>query len=123
MPSGSGVRVERLDCRVSTFVPAHAVAPGVPSRVGLLDGSTARRGCRAHRRRGRWTDPLIGEGLSMAMRDARMVSEVLVGATGPSMRSSPIAVERRERSRRLRLGGQVITELRCTFTPEGSSSS
>ena len=26
-----------------------------------------------------WTDPLIGEGLSMAMRDARMVSEVLLG--------------------------------------------
>ena len=66
-----------------------------------------------------WTDPLIGEGLSMAMRDARMVSEVLLGSDWSVGAFEPYCVERRERSRRLRLGGQVITELRCTFTPEG----
>jgi len=66
-----------------------------------------------------WTDPIIGEGLSMAMRDARMVAEVLLADDWSVDAFEPYAVERAERSRRLRISGRVITELRCTFGPEG----
>jgi 2-polyprenyl-6-methoxyphenol hydroxylase-like FAD-dependent oxidoreductase len=67
-----------------------------------------------------YNDPIIGEGLSIALRDARLVAEVL----GSEAEWSPeafagYAAERRERMRRLRLCAQVATELRCTFSAAG----
>jgi 2-polyprenyl-6-methoxyphenol hydroxylase-like FAD-dependent oxidoreductase len=65
-----------------------------------------------------WNDPIIGQGLSIAMRDARIVADVLLA--GPDWSSSafaPYAEERAERMRRLRLSAQLTTELRATFTP------
>jgi 2-polyprenyl-6-methoxyphenol hydroxylase-like FAD-dependent oxidoreductase len=66
-----------------------------------------------------WTDPIIGEGLSVAMRDARMVSEVLLGEDWSPSAFTPYVEERAERCRRLRIGAHLMTETRCTFTPEG----
>src|SRR5205085_7115238 len=65
-------------------------------------------------------DPIIGQGLSLALCDARAVAEAL-GASddwGPSTLAL-YAAERRERHRRLRLSASVMTELKCAFTPEG----
>jgi len=66
-----------------------------------------------------WNDPIIGQGLSIAMRDARLVSELLLapGAWSKDM-LEPYAIERTERLRRLRLCAQVATVMRCAFTPE-----
>lgn len=67
-----------------------------------------------------WSDPIIGEGLSVALRDARSISDVLLATDDWSVAAfEPYALERAERMRRLRLAAYVITELRCTFTPEG----
>ena len=66
-----------------------------------------------------WTDPIIGEGLSIAMRDARSVADVLLGDDWSPAAFEPYAVERAERMRRLRMGAAMTTEIRCTFTPEG----
>lgn len=67
-----------------------------------------------------WSDPIIGEGLSVAMRDARSVADVLLASDDWSVAAfEAYAVERAERMRRLRLAAHVTTELRCTFTPHG----
>jgi 2-polyprenyl-6-methoxyphenol hydroxylase-like FAD-dependent oxidoreductase len=66
-----------------------------------------------------WSDPIIGQGLGVAMRDARMVSDVLLADNWSIDAFQPYAAERAERMRRLRVSGNVVTELRCTFTPAG----
>ncbi len=69
-----------------------------------------------------WNDPVIGQGLSIAMRDARIVSEILEAGSDWSARAfAPYAEERRERMRRLRLSAQLTTDLRCTFGPEAAA--
>ncbi len=67
-----------------------------------------------------WSDPVIGQGLSVAMRDARMVSDVLLEADDWSPNAfEGYVTERAERMARLKVAGYVNTEIRCTFTPEG----
>ena len=67
-----------------------------------------------------WSDPIIGEGLSVALRDARSVVDVLLASDDWSVAAfGPYAAERAERMRRLRVTGHVSTEIRATFTPEG----
>jgi 2-polyprenyl-6-methoxyphenol hydroxylase-like FAD-dependent oxidoreductase len=70
-----------------------------------------------------WNDPIIGQGLSIALRDARMVSELLLGERGAWSKATftPYASERKERMRRLRICAQVATDMRCTFTPAGAT--
>lgn len=68
-----------------------------------------------------WSDPMIGQGLSVAMRDARTVAEVLLGDDWSTTAFEPYAQERAERMRRLRLVVHVVTALRATFTPAGAS--
>jgi 2-polyprenyl-6-methoxyphenol hydroxylase-like FAD-dependent oxidoreductase len=68
-----------------------------------------------------WNDPIIGQGLSIAMRDVRIVAEILLaGSKWSSAAFAPYAEERSERMRRLRLSAQLITDLRATFTPEAA---
>jgi menaquinone-9 beta-reductase len=56
-----------------------------------------------------YNDPIIGEGLSIAMRDARSVRDlVLAGARAPQD-FRPYGEEREERMRRLRLVADVIS--------------
>ena len=69
-----------------------------------------------------WNDPVIGQGVSIALRDARMVSEVVLGS--PSWSTSAFAgyaEERAERMRRLRLAARVVTLLRVAFGAEAAA--
>lgn len=69
-----------------------------------------------------WNDPIIGQGVSIALRDARMVSEMLLGS--PSWSASAFAgygEERAERMRRLRLAAHVVTLLRGSFGREAAA--
>jgi 2-polyprenyl-6-methoxyphenol hydroxylase-like FAD-dependent oxidoreductase len=65
-------------------------------------------------------DPIIGQGLSIALRDARLVSEILRDAktTGREPDFRPYVEERAERMRRLRITAQVVTTLRVEFGSE-----
>ena len=65
-----------------------------------------------------YSDPLIGEGLSVAMRDVRWVSEVLRGGDdwSPGVFAEYVE-ERAERMRRLRFCADVITTLGAEFIP------
>jgi 2-polyprenyl-6-methoxyphenol hydroxylase-like FAD-dependent oxidoreductase len=65
-----------------------------------------------------WSDPLIGQGLSIAMRDVRLVREAL--ASGDEW--SPVAFkqyidERAERMRRLRYTARIVTRANCDSAP------
>jgi len=67
-----------------------------------------------------WSDPIIGEGLSVALRDARSVADVLRSTDDWSTEAfEPYVTERAERMRRLRTVAHVTTTNRCTFTDEG----
>jgi 2-polyprenyl-6-methoxyphenol hydroxylase-like FAD-dependent oxidoreductase len=67
-----------------------------------------------------WNDPIMGEGLSVAMRDARSVAEVLLESDDWSVDAfEAYGTERGERMRRLKTMAHVLTEMRCTFTDAG----
>jgi 2-polyprenyl-6-methoxyphenol hydroxylase-like FAD-dependent oxidoreductase len=65
-------------------------------------------------------DPIIGQGLSIALRDVRLVSEILgeAKAAGREPDFRPYVEERAERMRRLRITAQVATTLRVEFGSE-----
>ncbi len=64
-------------------------------------------------------DPTIGQGLSIAFRDARLVTETLMGDKNWTVETFvPYVEERRERMRRLRFAGQQTSILRAEFTEE-----
>jgi 2-polyprenyl-6-methoxyphenol hydroxylase-like FAD-dependent oxidoreductase len=64
-------------------------------------------------------DPTIGQGLSIAMRDARMVAEILSGSPDWDQELfEPYVAERHERMRRLRHFAHVTAVLRCEFDEE-----
>ena len=66
-----------------------------------------------------WNDPIIGQGLSIALRDARILRDILLASDEPPTRDAliPYAQERKERMRRLRFSARVATDVRCTFAP------
>ena len=64
-----------------------------------------------------WSDPTNGQGLSVAMRDVRILTEIL--SSDPARDLRPYAEERRERMRRLRIALEVTVALRCDFTERG----
>ncbi len=67
-----------------------------------------------------WNDPIIGQGLSISLRDVRIVTDIL--RAGPDWSAAAMAGygrERRERMRRLRVAAEVMTDLAATFTPAG----
>jgi 2-polyprenyl-6-methoxyphenol hydroxylase-like FAD-dependent oxidoreductase len=67
-------------------------------------------------------DPTIGQGLSITLRDVRLVSEVLLGGGDWSVSAfSPYVEERRERMRRLRFAGRLVSALNAEFTEEARS--
>lgn len=69
-----------------------------------------------------WNDPIIGQGLALALRDARAVVDVVRAGRDRSVDAfAPYVEERRERMRRLRVAAAVRTALVATFTPEGRS--
>ena len=65
-----------------------------------------------------YNDPIIGQGLSITLRDARIVGEILIGSDAWSAGCfEPYAVERRERLRRLRASAVFATSLNARFEP------
>lgn len=67
-----------------------------------------------------WNDPLIGQGLTIAVRDVRLVAEALLGtAHWTPAAFADYATERSERMRRLCATAEAVTRLRCDFTPLG----
>jgi 2-polyprenyl-6-methoxyphenol hydroxylase-like FAD-dependent oxidoreductase len=69
-----------------------------------------------------WNDPIIGQGLSIALRDVRMVADVVRAGPDRSVTAfTPYVQERQERMRRLRLAAKIQTALVATFTPSGAA--
>ena len=69
-----------------------------------------------------FSDPTIGEGLSVALRDARMIRDVLVGGEDWSKEAfRPYVEERAERMWRLRFAVQVFTDAHIPLGPDGVS--
>jgi 2-polyprenyl-6-methoxyphenol hydroxylase-like FAD-dependent oxidoreductase len=67
-----------------------------------------------------WNDPIIGQGLSIALRDARSVRDVLLASDDWSVGAfDDYVAERKERMRRLAITARITTEMRCTFTDAG----
>lgn len=64
-------------------------------------------------------DPIIGQGLSIALRDIRIVSELLLGSERWSESLfATYAEERKERMRRLRFAAALRAAIDSEFTPE-----
>ncbi len=65
-----------------------------------------------------WDDPITGQGLSISMRDVRVVTELLRDAARWDRAAlAPYAVERAERMRRLRFASSMTTAIACEFGP------
>jgi 2-polyprenyl-6-methoxyphenol hydroxylase-like FAD-dependent oxidoreductase len=65
-----------------------------------------------------YSDPHLGQGLSIALRDVRILSELLLAGEDWSLAAlRPYAEERAERMRRLRFCNTVATTLRGEFGP------
>jgi 2-polyprenyl-6-methoxyphenol hydroxylase-like FAD-dependent oxidoreductase len=56
-----------------------------------------------------WNDPIIGEGLSISMRDARIVRDLVVDGARKATDFEPYGAERLERMRRLRLLADLMS--------------
>jgi 2-polyprenyl-6-methoxyphenol hydroxylase-like FAD-dependent oxidoreductase len=66
-----------------------------------------------------YSDPHLGQGLSVALRDVRVLSELLLDGEDWSHDAlTPYVEERAERMRRLRFCNTVATRLRGEFGPE-----
>lgn len=66
-----------------------------------------------------YNDPIIGQGLSIALRDVRLVSDLLLeSADWSGAFLAPYAEERRERMRRLRFTAAVTATMQAEFGPD-----
>lgn len=66
-----------------------------------------------------YNDPTIGQGVSLAFRDVRLVSQALAdNASWTESIFVPYAEERRERMRRMRTTAQQFSKYRCEYTDE-----
>ena len=66
-------------------------------------------------------DPIIGQGLSITLRDVRLVRDALLGEREWTPRIfEPYAVERAERMRRLRFVATLVSALQNEFDPAAS---
>jgi 2-polyprenyl-6-methoxyphenol hydroxylase-like FAD-dependent oxidoreductase len=64
-------------------------------------------------------DPIIGQGLSIAYRDVRIVSDILKGNDWSIWAFAPYAEERAERMRRLRIIGRTVARRDAEFDEAG----
>ena len=68
---------------------------------------------------GGYNGPIIGQGLSLAMRDVELVSSLMLGAQDWSPSTfAPYAADRTERMRRVRFMADLHATLFCSFTQE-----
>lgn len=63
-------------------------------------------------------DPTIGQGLSIALRDVRLVSEIILSGGWAAADFASYVDERRDRMRRLRFVAQLVSKLNAEFTDE-----
>ena len=69
-----------------------------------------------------YNDPLIGQGLSLALRDAGVLSEILLTMERWSPESLwPYAEERRKRVQRVRFTAALMAELYASFAPQSAA--
>ncbi len=69
-----------------------------------------------------WNDPITGQGQSIALRDVRIVSELLQSSDDWSAAAfAPYVEERRERMRRLRFGASVQSRIYNEFGPDAAA--
>jgi 2-polyprenyl-6-methoxyphenol hydroxylase-like FAD-dependent oxidoreductase len=67
-----------------------------------------------------WNDPIIGQGLAVALRDARTVADVVrAGDDWSPGAFDAYRTERAERMRRLRICAELTTAIACTFSEAG----
>src|SRR6185295_6786612 len=65
-----------------------------------------------------YNNPIIGQGLAIALRDARILSELLLAdADWTPSKLAPYAEERGERMRRLRFTAALAAGLQADFSP------
>ena len=65
-----------------------------------------------------YNDPILGQGLSVTLRDARMLADILANESRwNSSVFTPYCEERRERMRRLRYIASFVTTLSARFEP------
>ena len=70
-----------------------------------------------------YNDPILGQGLSVTLRDARMVAEILIQESQwHSNTFLPYGEERKERLRRLRLTAQYSTSMNARFGDEAEAT-
>ena len=66
-----------------------------------------------------WDDPITGQGLSISLRDVRVVSELLLASSEWDRATlAPYVAERTERMRRLRFASSLVAALANEFGPE-----
>jgi menaquinone-9 beta-reductase len=69
-----------------------------------------------------WDDPITGQGLSISLRDVRVVTEILrESATWDRAALAPYVAERAERMRRLRFASTMVARLANEFGPEAEA--
>jgi 2-polyprenyl-6-methoxyphenol hydroxylase-like FAD-dependent oxidoreductase len=108
MPHGAAVASARQEGPCATF-PLNSAVVDEFTREGLvLVGDAAG-----------WIDPLIGQGLAMAMRDARLITEALLDNSewSPAI-FSDYADDRRKRLEILALNARVQQRLDVDFSPD-----
>jgi 2-polyprenyl-6-methoxyphenol hydroxylase-like FAD-dependent oxidoreductase len=69
-----------------------------------------------------YNDPIVGQGLSISMRDIRVVSELLLGSDKwDEALLEPYVEERAERMRRLRVAATMDSVVHAEFGPEATA--
>lgn len=69
-----------------------------------------------------YNDPIIGQGLSISMRDIRVVSELMLSSNAWTTELfAPYAEERTERMRRLRVVASMDSVIHAEFGPEATA--
>ena len=69
-----------------------------------------------------YNDPIIGQGLSISMRDIRVVSELMLGSeTWDEALFVPYVEERADRMKRLRVAAQMDSIVHAEFGPEATA--
>jgi len=66
-------------------------------------------------------DPVIGNGTSIALRDARIVQDIILAGDWSPAAFEPYVEERQERMRRLRITARFAAKLRVEFGPEAAA--
>lgn len=69
-----------------------------------------------------YNDPIVGQGLSITLRDVRLLRDALVaGKDWSAAALAPYAEERTERMRRLRFAATLTSALECEYGPAAST--